>query len=235
MPKLTIVIPAKNEEKHLPKLLENISRQTFKDFEIIVADAASGDRTREVALAYGAKVVEGGMPGPGRNRGAEHAEGDTILFLDADVALFSEEFLDVCLDEMEERQLNIATCRVKPVSRKPIDLALHEAYNAYAIATEKIRPHAPGFCIFVKKDTHRDIDGFDEEVVFAEDHDYVQRAAKKGFQFGVLRSRPIGVSVRRLDKDGRLNVALKYVYSEFHMLAKGTFKNGMPFSYEMGG
>lgn len=216
-------------------MLDNIRRQTFKDLEIIVADAASKDRTRETALSYGATVVDGGMPGPGRNRGAEHASGDTLLFLDADVALLSDMFLKECLEEMEKKKLNIATCRVKPISRRPIDQALHEVYNAYSIATEKIRPHAPGFCIFAHRNVHHDIYGFDEEVVFAEDHDYVQRAARNGFRFGVLRAHPIGVSVRRLDKDGRLNIALKYVYSEFHMFTKGAFRNEMPFDYEMGG
>lgn len=234
MPKVSIVIPTKNEEKNLPSLLHSIKAQTFTDIEIIVADAGSTDQTAQLATYLGAKVVKGGMPGPGRNRGAEAAKGDIIIFFDADVYLPTSRFLEDCIAEMERKQLDIATCKVKPMSRKPIDKIGHEVYNAYALMTEKIRPHAPGFCIFVRRTTHESIGGFDEGVVFAEDHEYVQRAEKNGARFGLLRSHPIAVSVRRLEKDGRLAIAFKYIYSEFHMLTKGTFKE-MPFEYEMGG
>lgn len=234
MPRLSIVIPVKNEEKMLPKLLDTVKAQTFRDYEVIVADAHSTDNTRTVAESYGARVVEGGMPGPGRNRGAVAAQGEIIAFLDADVQLPSSRFMEECLAEMDRKNLDIATCKVKPLSRKPIDRALHEAYNAYAIATEKIRPHAPGFCILVRRHAHVGVKGFDEEIVFAEDHDYVQRAQKEGFKFGLLRSHPVAVSVRRLEKDGRLAIALKYIFGELHMLTGGSFKD-MPFEYKMGG
>jgi glycosyltransferase involved in cell wall biosynthesis len=235
MPKLSIVIPTKNEEKHLPKLLDTVKAQTFTDYEVIVADAHSTDRTREVAASFGARVVEGGMPGPGRNSGAVHATGEIIAFFDADVQLPSSRFLGDCIEEMDKKGLDVATCKVKPLSRRPVDRALHETYNAYAIATEKINPHAPGFCILVRRHAHVGIKGFDEEVVFAEDHDYVQRAAKRVHRFGILRSHPIAVSVRRLDKEGRLGIALKYIFGELHMLTKGSMKEQPPFTYDMGG
>src|SRR5690349_2237383 len=103
--KLSIVIPAKNEEEHLPKLLQSIKEQTFSDYEVIIADAHSTDHTREVAEAHGAKVVEGGMPGPGRNKGALHAQGEIIAFFDADVQLPSSRFLQECLDEMDRKKI----------------------------------------------------------------------------------------------------------------------------------
>lgn len=234
MPRVSIVIPVKNEEKILPKLLESVRAQTFSDYEIIVADAHSTDGTADVAKSYGAKVVEGGMPGPGRNKGALHAAGEIIAFLDADVQLPNAKFLEDCVAEMDKKNLDVATCKVKPLSRKPVDRALHEVYNAYVVATEKIRPHAPGFCILARRHAHHGVKGFDEEVVFAEDHDYVQRAKKQGFTFGLLRSHPIAASVRRLEKDGRLAIAIKFVFGELRMMTKGSFKE-MPFEYDMGG
>ncbi len=233
-PLLTIVIPAKNEEKNLPKLLASIRDQSFEDYEVVVAEADSQDKTRNIALAWGARVVEGGSPGPGRNKGAAAARGKYILFLDADVLLANPKFLADNLKEMQRKGVCVATVKVKPLSRNPIDKAMHELYNAYVIATEKVRPHAPGFCIFVKKHVHDEIGGFDEEVVFAEDHDYVQRAEKAGYRFRILRSHPIAVSVRRLEKDGRLSIAMKYVMGELHMMVRGPYKE-LPYEYEMGG
>ncbi len=234
MPRLSIVIPTKNEEVHLPKLLASIKEQTFTDYELIVADAFSTDSTRKIATDFGATVVDGGLPGPGRNRGAMLATGEIIVFFDADVVLPSAKFLEDCLAEMERKNLEVATCKVKPLSRNPIDRALHEVYNAYVIATEHLRPHAPGFCIFVRRKAHQGINGFDEQVVFAEDHDYVQRAQKHEHAFGILRSHPIAVTVRRLEKDGRLAIALKYMYTELAMITGGPIKEKL-FDYDMGG
>lgn len=234
MPYVSIVIPVKNEEEILPRLLQSIRSQTYTDYEIIIADAHSTDRTVDIAKEYGAHVVEGGMPGPGRNRGALHAKGEIVVFFDADVQLPNARFLSDCISEMDRKKIDVATCKVKPISRKPIDRALHEVYNAYVIATEKIRPHAPGFCIFARRHAHHGINGFDEEVVFAEDHDYVQRAKKEGHRFGLLRAHPIAVSVRRLEKDGRLAIALKYIFGELRMMTSGAIKENL-FDYEMGG
>ncbi len=231
---LSIVIPTKNEEKNLPKLLDSIKLQTFTDYEVVVADAGSEDKTRSIATDFGAKVVSGGLPGPGRNSGAAVSEGQILLFLDADVELSDPNFLEWNLEEMKSRGVNVATTLVKPMSDSYIDKAMHEVYNAFALGVERVKPHAPGFCIFVKKHVHEDIGGFDEDVVFAEDHEYVQRAVKEGYRFRVLRSVPVSVSVRRLEKDGRLGIALKYMLAELHMMTKGPFKE-MPYEYEMGG
>jgi glycosyltransferase involved in cell wall biosynthesis len=80
MSKISIIIPTKNEETCLPKLLDSIKSQDFPDYEIIIADANSTDKTREIAKSYGCIVVDGGLPAVGRNRGAEVANGEILLF-----------------------------------------------------------------------------------------------------------------------------------------------------------
>jgi glycosyltransferase involved in cell wall biosynthesis len=231
--KLSMVIPTKNEEAYLPRLLDSINRQTLQSREVLVADAGSTDRTREIAAVHGARIVEGGLPGPGRNRGAAQAQGDFIVFFDADVVLPNPTYLEDCVHEMEKRNLDIATSPPLACDGTTIDHVMHEAYNMYARATEHILPHAGGFCIFTRRETHQALNGFDEQVVFAEDHDYVRRAKKLGKEFGILRCHKLPVSVRRLQKEGRANIALKYIYSEFRLVTRGSFKH-MPFKYEFG-
>ncbi len=231
---LSIIIPAKNEEKVLPGLMESIKKQSFQDYEIIVADADSKDNTKMVAESYGARVVKGGLPGPGRNRGAKVARGEYLLFLDADGELPSKLFLEQNLHEMKRRGACVATTYIKPLSSKSIDYALLEVCNAYNLIMEKLKPHAPGCCIFVKSVVHRELKGFDEKLLLAEDHDYVQRAEKAGYRFRILRSQPIGVSVRRLEKDGRWGLAIKYLKSELHQMLYGKHEQ-LPYDYVMGG
>lgn len=219
--KLSIIIPTKNEEATLSGLFETINDQTFRDFEVVVADAWSTDRTREIAATFGAKVVDGGMPGPGRNRGAEVATGEVLLFVDADVKFPSPNYLNDIIEELDAREVDVATCRLKPMTKRWDDKLGHAFFNNYAKLFERIRAHAAGSCIIARRKVHEAIGGFDERVVFAEDQEYVARAHKRGYRFRLLESQPMLVSVRRLEKDGRLTIAAKYIYSEAHMLLKG--------------
>lgn len=230
---LSIVIPAKNEELLVPRLLASIRAQHFTDYEIIIADAHSTDGTARRAAEFGARVVEGGLPGPGRNRGAAHAHGEYLLFLDADVLLLEETFLEDGLAEMKRRNLDVGTCRVSALHGTTSDRAFHEAYNIYTLAVESILPHATGSCLWVKRTVHEQLGGFDEVVVFAEDHDYARRAKKQDFKVGILRKHKIAISTRRYRKEGMVQVAAKFVFSELYMVTIGSFKR-LPFKYEFG-
>jgi len=81
--KVTAVIPAKNEEEGIEKIIKNVSR--FVD-EVLVVDGHSKDKTRQIAKEYGAKVVlDGGKgKGDGIRTGVRKAKGDIIVFIDAD-------------------------------------------------------------------------------------------------------------------------------------------------------
>lgn len=229
---LTIVIPTKNEEVYLPRMLESIKKQTLQPSEIVVADAQSTDRTREIARSFGAKVVDGGMISFGRNTGAREAQTDFILFLDADVELRDQEFLEKAIGEMLERKLDLATCDVFPLSDQYIDHFLHKAYNTYARALGSLYPHAPGFCMLTRRKLHEKIGGFDEKVMFCEDHDYARRATEHG-RFGFLKSTKIPVSIRRLDRDGRMKIAVKYMLAELHLAFLGPIRHNK-FHYTFG-
>lgn len=229
---LSIIIPTFNEEKLLPGLLKSISKQVGVKFEVIVADNNSQDNTRKIAGFYGARIANGGLPGAARNHGAAIAKGDTLLFLDADVVLPATNFLKKTLTEFHKNQFGIATCAIFPLSEKKIDKLFHKVYNFYVKKISRLVSHAPGFCIFVKKNIHESINGFDEKITLAEDHDYAKRACKIT-KLGILESYPILVSVRRFEKDGHLNVAIKYVLCEAHMIIKGPIRSDI-FKYRFG-
>ena len=206
---LSIIIPTLNEEDYLPYLLDSIRNQTFKDYEIIVADAGSTDRTVKIAKDKGCLVVSGGLPSIGRNKGTKAAKGDLLLFLDADVIL-PFNFLENILKEFEKRQLDIASCFISPLSGKKVDNLLYGIGNLYYEVNQYIKPQASGFCLLVKKELHRKVKGFDEEIKIGEDWAYTTKSSKKG-KFKFLRTARIPVSMRRLERDGRLDVAFQRV------------------------
>lgn len=105
--KFSIVIPNYNSEKWIEKLLNSIVEQTYEDYEVIIVDDMSTDRSPELIKDYiidrhlqenfyfytsGEKLWNGGA----RNAGVEEAEGDYILFADCDDWFYS----DSCLAEI---------------------------------------------------------------------------------------------------------------------------------------
>ncbi|WP_427832260.1 MJ1255/VC2487 family glycosyltransferase [Methanobrevibacter intestini] len=206
---LSIIIPTYNEEEYLPVLLESIKQQDFSDYEIIVADADSKDNTIKIAEEYGCIVVEGGMPAVGRNNGAKVAKGDYLLFLDSDLKL-TEDYLAKVIYEFKMERLGIAITQMKPLSKKTEDKVLHDLANLFMISVEKIKPHGAGcYGIIAKRELHECCGGFNEELTFGEDTEYIERLAKKE-RFKVLRNAKIGVSTRRLEEEGLATLAKQY-------------------------
>lgn len=227
----SVIIPTLNEEVLLPNLLADLQAQTFRDFEVIVADAGSRDRTVQIAQQMGARVVPGGMPAVGRNRGAEAANGNFLVFLDADTRVASD-FLEKVHAELEERFLDLATCEIQPISNHPLDGLLHDFTNLAIKIGQFADPHAPGFCIIISRRLFRRVGGFNESLKLAEDHDLVKRASQ--FRpLRVLNSARVQVSVRRLEKEGRVNLISKYVAVELYRILLGEIKTDI-FKYEFG-
>lgn len=213
--KLSIIIPTYNEEQYLPKLLKSITRQKFTDYEIIVADAGSEDRTRKIAKRFGCKIVEGGLPAVGRNKGAEVAQGDYLLFLDSDVVL-TDGYLESALKEFIENDLGISITQMIPLSDSMIDKLSHDFANFFMRKVETLKPHGAGcYGILTKKSLHKEVEGFDENLDFGEDTDYIEKIGYIS-SFKVLREPHLLVSTRRLQAEGRRRVALKYAKSTLY-------------------
>jgi glycosyltransferase involved in cell wall biosynthesis len=89
---VSVIVPARNEEKNLPKLLKSLSKQVFKPLEVIIVDDLSEDATSEVANGFGAKVIsitdieEGWLGKPWAcYNGYLNSKGEILIFSDADV------------------------------------------------------------------------------------------------------------------------------------------------------
>ena len=93
--RVSVVVPARNEEAFLPHCLQRIAHQTLKPLEVIVVDSASTDRTAQVAKDHGARVIRLDEPGVGRARhaGFQAAAGEVIASTDAD-ALVPRDWLE---------------------------------------------------------------------------------------------------------------------------------------------
>jgi glycosyltransferase involved in cell wall biosynthesis len=225
---LSIIIPTLNEEKYLPLLLEEIKKQNFKDYEVIVADAGSRDKTVKIAKSYDCKVVSGGLPAEGRNAGAKIAKKDIFLFMDADNIFLPPGFLRDLLDGFEKRKLDVASFPLFLQGNK-FDRLAYGLYNWWVDKSQRFLPHATN-CVLVRRDIHEKIDGFDEEIQMAEDHAYARKAAKYG-KFGFIKTEPVLTSSRRFERDGRFKTYFKYLLGGLHMALLGNIKSDI-FKYK---
>ena len=228
--KVSVIIPALNEEKTLPGLLDSIKAQDFNDYEVILADAQSKDRTREIAAAYDCRVVDGGLPAKGRNAGAAAANGDFLFFLDADVVL-PMGFLRNVYDEMQDRYYDLATCEIRPLSDYRLDKVIHRMMNLAVLLNLRLDPKAFGFCIFVTRRLFSRAGGFDETIYVAEDNDFVKRASTfRTLRF--LNSAYIMVSIRRFEKEGRFAYMKKGIKLNLYRAFKGEIRSDEVVKYE---
>ena len=94
MKKVTVVIPARNEERHIANVINSVSKCELVD-EILVINNNSKDNTRQVALSCGAKVINCKRIGKGyaMEMGIKYASGDIILFADADIDNYDKNFV----------------------------------------------------------------------------------------------------------------------------------------------
>jgi glycosyltransferase involved in cell wall biosynthesis len=220
---LSIIIPALNEEKYLPLLLKEIKKQNFNgDYEIIVADAGSQDKTVEITKSFGCKIVKGGLPAKGRNEGAKIAKGDTLLFMDADNVFLPEKFLEKLLAEFKRKKLGVASFPIYSNSKK-IDKILYGIYNNFVNLTQI--PYATN-SVLVKKEIFAKVGGFDEEIKIGEDHYFAKMAAKFD-KFGFIKTEPVLTSSRRFERDGRLKTYLKYIFAGIYMFFFGPIKKSI--------
>jgi len=227
---LSIIIPTLNEEKYLPLTLSEIKKQSFDDFEIIISDAGSTDQTIEIAKSFGCKVTSGGLPAKGRNEGAKVAQGDLLLFMDADNIFIPQNFLKQLISEFERRNLDCAAFPIF-IQGDRLDRFLYSIYNLWAEMTQGFLPHAFNSMI-IRKELHQEINGFDEDIKLAEDHAYVRKAATIS-KFGFVRTAPIMTSNRRFKKEGKFKSYLKYVLAGIYMFLFGNIKTDI-FKYRFG-
>ena len=114
--KISVIIPVYNVEDYISETLDSLMNQTIKDFEIIIINDGSTDKSLEIIEGYMNKhknIVlinqENGGPSKARNRGIEEANGEFIVFMDSD-DLMPEDSLEVRYNLAKKNEADIVVC-----------------------------------------------------------------------------------------------------------------------------
>lgn len=203
--KVSVVVPAFNEEKLLGETLGRIhdARRAFDDLgwshELVVCDNNSTDRTSAIALSAGAKVVfePVNQIGRARNTGAKAATGQWLIFVDADSHPTSALFQEVGAEIGSGRCL-AGGSTVTLAGRYPVARLGTRCWNILS----RLFRWAPGSFIFCEAEVFRKVGGFDERLYASEEIDLFQRFKKEARasrrRITILHRHPLVTSARKL-------------------------------------
>lgn len=238
-PRISVVIPALNEEGIVERLIEDLLHAP-ETLEIIVCDSGSTDGTADAVRSYSAqhtnvRLVSAPKRGVSlaRNCGAAKARGHYLVFLDADARIAGAD-IPRAVDELIARGLAATAFSVQAPPRTRWANRMIAASFRYAMQLmQYLAPTAPGSAGYiVRRDRHEAIGGYDERMDFGEDVEYLRRAVAGG-RFRLVRSGRIVLDMRRFDTDGIPHVLGKLCYGTLIQLFRPN-ATSMPFRYDFG-
>lgn len=176
-PLISVVIPAFNEEKLLPDTLNALKAAlSGLDTEIIVVDNESTDRTRQIAVEAGVRMVSESVHNIARvrNSGAKAAVGGVLVFLDADTIVPPGVF------EQIAREMSDQGCFGGSVAVEYVP-SLRWAMRMYlgiCLLVGRVLGMHQGAMQFCRSDAFRKLGGYDETIYVGEDIEFQRRLAR---------------------------------------------------------
>lgn len=177
-PSINVIIPAFNEEKNIARTLESVSKVFGDCKKVILVDNGSDDATVEIAKRFGANtIVKKDFTIAGlRNLGATVADGNVLVFIDADVCLH-EEWLEIFLElynSLPKDGLWITGSRCQT----PFDDFINLYW--YRVLNHKKTGYINSGHLIVSRKMFNIISGFDKVLTTSEDHDFCSRSIENG-------------------------------------------------------
>ena len=204
---LTIVIPCRNEEAYVGKLLEDLDNQRGSNgMRVIVADGGSTDRTLGAIKARQLTcknimicVAEGGTVSRGRNVGLDATTTPYIVFIDADTRLFDKNTLIVGVRLLRQGKLMVGA----PIKCYKGNWKAHLGFKIFNLVhkyyVKKIETFCVGQFCMMKTGNAKELGGFDETLKHSEDFVFSRQIPKESFELLKIHT---GQDDRRFKKMG---------------------------------
>ena len=192
--KYSIIVPVYNRPDEVDELLESLSNQTHRDFEVIIVEDGSVKTCKDVCDKYADILVlyyyakENSGPGQSRNYGAERANGDYLLILDSDVVL-PEGYLQAVEDALRQNPVeafggpDAAHPSFTPV-QKAISYSMTSFFTTGGIRGGKAKLdkfYPRSFNMGIRRDVYLQLGGF-SKMRFGEDIDFSYRIVEAGYR-----------------------------------------------------
>jgi len=229
--KYSIIIPTINEEKLLPNLIAQLNNPVLKekyDYEIIISDGGSSDKTIEHALVQSDVVkvhVEEKKQNiaKGINDGALYAKGEVLVFLNGDIILpGTDEFFNYIENNFAYTDYAAMTCKVKVFKdeERISDILFHFFYNKYFHFLNLFGiGMGRGECQVIRKKYFDLVNGNNEDLDAGEDFDLFKRIRRHG---KILFAKDLCIyeSPRRYRKFGYSGVTWSWIKNSISIILR---------------
>jgi glycosyltransferase involved in cell wall biosynthesis len=212
-----VIIPAHNAEQYIGETLRSIERQTYGDWEAVVADDASSDGTAEIVAGFAPRVrlarSEHNLgPADARNFAISHASGELLAFLDADDQWLPE-YLErlVSLYDVSRAKSNdvgVVACDAYLLEgEKRTDRTYADRFGSHEAATltNLLKGNSILVCSVAPRAVVEELGGFSNETFGTEDYDLWLRMVESGYR-AVKTQEPLVVV--RLAREGSVSFRL---------------------------
>ena len=222
---LTIVIPCKNESNIIDKTLSLLNFQKNIDgVKVIVSDSSDDGTTYSLEIRnkdhFDLVIIQGGLPGYARNKGAERVKTPYVLFMDADIFILDPDLLTEAIKLMRRNDYDLLTTKVRTTNGK-----YNYVFRFFDVIQKSIKPFTPfclgGFMLF-KTETFNRLEGFDEEAKVAEDYLLSKQVFSDKFK---IMSTTVFTPPRRFENKGLWYMTKLMLKSFFNRNNKKFFSN----------
>lgn len=220
--KVSIVVPAYNEEHTIAKTLEGLKKQTYKEIELIVVNNNSKDKTGEIAEQYCDNVFLETKPGyiNAVRRGAKEATGDIIAFCDAD-SVYPQYWLELAVKTFEKNPDAVVVYGTADTYDASV---LGNYFNGlfYSLFLRISRSlgldNTSGFNFLMKKDIYEKVGGYDPAYQkMSPDIELGKRLKEQG-KIVFVPSLKVSSSHRRFKEGGKLKTTFMFIKAWWSML-----------------
>jgi glycosyltransferase involved in cell wall biosynthesis len=223
---LSIIIPCKNEEVYIGKLLDCLLMQSLPhSVEIIVSDAGSTDGTIDIINSYigllpNLKIVGGGLPSVGRNLGVLASSGSVLLFIDSDTYFKKDSLVMDSLNLFKLRGASILGCLLNIENNFRIKV-IYGLCNIIFYLSKFDSPFVVGSYMMISRDKFISIGGFDESLMHCEDYFLSKQVSSSEH---IILNEYIYTDDRRFRKLGIFDMVKYFIKNMIRRNNKGYFK-----------
>lgn len=183
-PKISVVIPAYNEEKYLNVPLLSFKNQIFRDFELIVADGGSTDNSEKIAKEFDAKIikVKNSNVVRARDAGLRIARGEILVGADADTYYPPDHLESICQEYQKDKNIVALTGKATMVNGPWWGILIWDLTYKIIALVYKLTGHvlyAPAYNLSYRRQKLLDLGGYDTSLDFGGDELDVTRRLKK--------------------------------------------------------
>lgn len=196
-PFISVIIPVKNAQAFLPKCLESLNNLNYpKDkYEVIVSDSDSTDKTREIAVSMGAKLVIADGPSvcSARNSAFKEAKAEIVAFSDADCVMDKDWLIDAVKYFKDESIACVGGPSLTPEDETPFGKAcgfifsypLFTGGSTYGLIFKRVREvsHNPGCNAIYRRSVLEKVMPVDESFIEGEDVVMNRKIRDLGYKF----------------------------------------------------